>query len=175
VDGAACGGHSAPPKAPSVAQPSKAARGKQSDAAPPGTHSKVGGSLAKNTAFLRDRGGNERATVRATRSQRPRLAYWERRCESRLYAMTAKQPRRASAETPAEPSISGTHRQKLANVGPEAITVIVAARANLIPVCMFFPPRSKLRSKAALKNNMFTKQRVKLVRRLVLTAEGLPK
>jgi hypothetical protein len=65
------------------------------------------------------------------------------------------------------------HCQKLANVGPEAITVIVAARANLIPVCMFFPPRSMLRSKAALQKNMLTKQRVNLVRRLRLQAGGL--
>ena len=33
VDGAACSGHSVPPTAPPVEQPSKAARGKQSDAA----------------------------------------------------------------------------------------------------------------------------------------------
>ena len=52
-----------------------------------------------------------------------------------MYAITARQPRAASAETPAEASISGTpHCQKLANVGPEAITVMVAASASLIPI-----------------------------------------
>ena len=69
-----------------------------------------------------------------------------------MYAITARQPRAASAETPAEASISGTpHCQKLANVGPEAITVMVAASASLIPIRTFFPPRSMLSSAAALK------------------------
>jgi hypothetical protein len=93
---------------------------------------------------------------------------------SRLCAITAKEPIRASTEIPAEPSISGTpHCQKLANVGPEAITVIVAARANLIPVCMFFPPRFYAALQSCAPKSMLTKQRVNLVRRLRLQAGGL--
>jgi len=69
-----------------------------------------------------------------------------------LYAITARQPRAASAETPAEASISGTpHCQKLANVGPEAITVMVAASASLIPIRTFLSSISGELSAAALK------------------------